>query len=40
MPVLQGDQIVCRKAGYRVKLLRAKRPFFDILCSKLRWGQR
>jgi NAD+ kinase len=40
MPVAQGDRIECQKAKYRVKLLRARRPFFDVLRSKLRWGQR
>jgi len=40
MPVAQGDQIDCRKAPYRVRLLRMRRSFFDILRSKLRWGQR
>jgi NAD kinase len=40
MPVAQGDQIVCCKANYQVKLLRIRRPFFDVLRSKLRWGQR
>jgi len=40
MPVAQGDQIDCRKAPYRVRLLRMRRSFFDILRGKLRWGQR
>lgn len=40
MPVVQGDQIVCCKANYQVKLLRMRKPFFDVLRSKLRWGQR
>jgi len=40
MPVAQGDQIDCCKAAYRVKLLRMSRSFFDVLRSKLRWGQR
>jgi NAD+ kinase len=40
MPVLQGDQIECRKASYRVNLLRMQRPFFDVLRNKLWWGQR
>jgi NAD+ kinase len=40
MPVVQGDRIECRKADYHVKLLRIHRPFFDVLRSKLRWGQR
>jgi NAD+ kinase len=40
MPVAQGDQIDCCKAAYHVKLLRMRRSFFDILRSRLRWGQR
>jgi len=40
MPVAQGDQIDCCKAAYRVKILRMRRSFFDILRSRLRWGQR
>ena len=39
-PVVQGDQIECRKADYRVKLLRMRRPFFDVLRSRLKWGLR
>lgn len=40
MPVVQGDRIECRKADYRVKLLRIRRPFFDVLRSRLKWGLR
>ena len=40
MPVIPGDKLVCRKAEYSVKLLRIRRQFFDVLRSKLRWGQR
>jgi len=40
MPVAQGDQIDCCKAAYCVKILRMRRSFFDILRSRLRWGQR
>jgi len=40
MPVAQGDEIVCCKADYSVKLLRTHKPFFDVLRSKLKWGQR
>ncbi len=39
-PVAQGDQIECRRADYCVKLLRIRRPFFDVLRNKLQWGQR
>jgi NAD+ kinase len=40
MPVLDGDRIRCHKADYKVKLLRVKKTFFDVLRSKLKWGQR
>ena len=40
MPVMQGDQIVCCKASHQVRLLRMRKSFFDVLRSKLRWGQR
>ncbi len=40
MPVVQGDQIECSKAAHRIKLLRMRRSFFELLRSKLRWGQR
>jgi NAD+ kinase len=40
MPVLDGDRVSCRKSENKVKLLRLKRTFFDILRTKLKWGQR
>lgn len=40
MPVLQGDRVVCEKASHKVKLIRVRRTFFDVLRSKLKWGQR
>jgi NAD kinase len=40
MPVLDGDRIRCHKADYKVKLLRVKKTFFDVLRTKLKWGQR
>ena len=40
MPMLDGDRVCCRKSEYQVKLLHTKGTFFDVLHSKLKWGQR
>jgi NAD+ kinase len=40
MPARDGDRVVCRKSEHRVKLLRIKKTFFDVLRTKLKWGQR
>lgn len=40
MPLNDGDRILCRKSQYRVKLLHTKGTFFEVLHSKLKWGQR
>lgn len=34
------DRIICRKSEYTVKLLRISKTFFDVLRTKLKWGQR
>jgi NAD+ kinase len=39
-PVRQGDRVLCHRAGHTVKLMRVRRMFFDVLRSKLKWGQR
>lgn len=39
-PIFDGDRIRCRKSEYEVKLLHFKGTFFDVLRSKLKWGQR
>ena len=40
VPVRQGDRVVCRRAAHRVKLLRMRRTFFEVLRTKLKWGER
>jgi NAD+ kinase len=40
MPIYDGDRLHCRKSEYEVKLLRIKGTFFDVLRTKLKWGQR
>lgn len=40
MPIHDGDHIRCQRSECRVKLLRVKKTFFDVLRTKLKWGQR
>jgi NAD+ kinase len=40
VPVEQGDQVLCQRAAHRVKLMRVRRTFFEVLRSKLKWGER
>ena len=40
MPMLGGDRVLCRKSEYHVKLVHTKGTFYDVLHSKLKWGQR
>lgn len=40
MPVYDGDHIFCRKSEHSVKLLHFRGTFFDVLRTKLKWGQR
>jgi len=40
MPIFDGDRVRCRKSQLQVKLLRIKGTFFDVLRTKLKWGQR
>jgi NAD+ kinase len=40
MPMLDGDRICCRKSALQVKLLHFQGTFFDVLRTKLKWGQR
>ena len=40
MPMLDGDRVLCRKSQYQVKLLHTQGTFFEVLRTKLKWGQR
>jgi NAD+ kinase len=40
MEVYDGDRMVCRKSELQVQLFRIKGTFFDVLRTKLKWGQR
>src|SRR3984893_16625253 len=40
MPVFDGDRGRCFKSQHQVKLLRTHGTFFDVLRTKLKWGQR
>jgi NAD+ kinase len=40
MPLQQGDRVLCHKATHSVKLMRVRRTFFEVLRTKLKWGQR
>ena len=40
MPVRDGDVVNCVKAGHSAKLLRFQKTFFEVLATKLKWGER
>ena len=42
IPIQRGDRVECELAKYRVKLLRQQngQKFFDVLRTKLHWGER
>ena len=40
LPVQQGDHVLCCRAPHKVKLMRLRRTFFEVLRNKLKWGQR
>jgi NAD+ kinase len=40
MPMVDGDRVVCRKSQHHVTLLHTQGTFFDVLRTKLKWGQR
>lgn len=40
MPILDGDLVRCVKAAHPAKLLRFQKTFFEVLSTKLKWGER
>jgi NAD+ kinase len=40
MPVQNGDLVRCVKAEHSAKLLRFGKTFFEVLSTKLKWGER
>jgi NAD+ kinase len=40
MPVRDGDVVRCVKAEYPARLLRFHKTFFEVLATKLKWGDR
>jgi NAD kinase len=40
MPVRDGDIVRSVKAKHAAKLLRFQKTFFEVLASKLKWGER
>ena len=40
MPVRDGDAVRCAKAEHAAKLLRFQKTFFEVLSTKLKWGER
>jgi len=40
VPVAEGDRLVCRKSPYSTRLMRLQRGFFEVLRTKLKWGQK
>ncbi|MGA3210614.1 MAG: NAD(+)/NADH kinase [Terriglobales bacterium] len=40
LPVVDGDRVLCRKSEHFVKFLRMRKTFFEVLRTKLKWGQR
>jgi NAD+ kinase len=40
MPMLDGDRVLCRKSQHQVKLLHTQGTFFEVLRTKMKWGQR
>jgi NAD+ kinase len=40
MPMRDGDIVRCVKADHPARLLRFQKTFFEVLATKLKWGER
>jgi NAD+ kinase len=40
MPLQDADRVICQKSQHKVKLLHFHGTFFDVLRTKMKWGQR
>ena len=40
IPIEQGDKMICGKSPYTTQLLRLRKTFFEVLRTKLKWGQK
>jgi NAD+ kinase len=40
MPVRDGDSVQCAKAEHTARMLRFHKTFFEVLSTKLKWGER
>ncbi len=40
MPLRDSDSVRCVKAGHPAQLLRFQKTFFEVLATKLKWGER
>ena len=38
-PAMDGDRVVCRKSQHKVQMYRIRKTFFEVLRTKLKWGQ-
>lgn len=38
-PLAESDHLLCRKSPYETRLLRLRKSFFEVLRTKLKWGQ-
>jgi NAD+ kinase len=40
LTVTEGNRLICRKSPFETRLLRLRKSFFEVLRTKLQWGQK